>query len=137
MTEGRGPAAIAARVRDREWAPLVTVVGFALLVGTYAAWLGGDYGLGLGSLVGFGLVAAYVLVQQPTTRAVAARGCYLLAVLVLATPVFLNLPVLTGRHSGIPDPTALVFHPGVYVMALVFVGLAVLLGAAGLLLDDT
>lgn len=136
MTEALGPAEVADRARAHSRSGQVAVVVFALLVGTYAAWLGGDYGLGLGSLVGFGLMAAYVLVQRPTARAVAARGGYLLAGLVLVTPVFLNLPVLTATHAGVPDPAGLVFHPGVYVMALVFVLLAAVLAAVAFVVDD-
>ena len=106
---------------------------FALLVGTYAAWLGGDYGLGLGSLVGFALVAAVMLLRAPAGRGVVARGCYLLAALVLVTPVFLNLPVLTAAHPGVADPASLVLHPGVYVLALVFAVLAAVIAGLGAL----
>ena len=130
-----GPAELVEHARRHSRAGQALVVGFAWLVGAYAAWLGGDYGLGLGSAVGFGLVAAAVLVQQPAARAVAARGCYLLAGLVLVTPFFLNLPVLTGGQPGLTDPVALVVHPGTYAMALGFVAFAALLGAIGYGLD--
>ncbi|MDZ7700765.1 MAG: hypothetical protein U5J98_01155 [Halobacteriales archaeon] len=131
MTATPGPAELVERARAHSRAAQVLVIAFAWLVGAYAAWLGGDYGLGLGSVVGFGLVGAYVLLQQPSARAVAARGCYLLAGLVLVTPVFLNLPVLTGGAPGVIDPAAMVFHPGTYAMALVFVALAAVLAAVG------
>lgn len=136
MTEASGPAAVADRALAHSRAAQLAVAVCALLVGTYAAWLGGDYGLGLGSLVGFALVAGYLLVQQPSARAVVARGCYLLAGLVLVTPVFLNLPTFTTRHPGVADPAALVFDPGVYLMALVFVVLAAVMVGIGYLVDD-
>lgn len=135
MTEPIGPSAVVDQARGHSRTAQVAIVAFAWLVGIYAAWLGGDYGLGLGSLVGFALVAAYLLVGEPSIRAVVAKGCYLLAGLVLVTPVFLNLPVFTGRHPGIGNPAGLVFDPGVYLMALVFVGLAAALAAGGYLVD--
>lgn len=135
MTAAIGPAEAADRARAHSRAAKAGIVVFGLLVGAYAAWLGGDYGLGWGSLAGFGLVTAYVLVQEPSGRRVAARGCYLLAGLVLATPVFLNLPAVTGAHPGIADPAALVLHPGVAAMALPFVVLAGLLAGVGYAVD--
>ncbi|MFB6352988.1 MAG: hypothetical protein ABEJ92_02780, partial [Halobacteriales archaeon] len=93
MTAALGPAAVLEQVREHSRWGRAALVLFGLAVGAYAGWLGGDYGLGLGSVVGFALVTASVLLQQPTTRAVVARGLYLLSVLVLTTPVFLNLPL--------------------------------------------
>lgn len=108
----------------------------ALVVGATAAWLVGDYvGFPLG-LVVFTVVAAVLLVRQPTPRAVAARGLVLLAALVLLVPVTLHLPVFTGSHEGLRAPGRLVFQPGVYVVALVFVGLAAVLAGVGVLVDD-
>jgi hypothetical protein len=101
----------------------------AVVVGYYGAWLAGDYLGRLAGVVVFGAVAGYLLVQQPTARAVLARGLALLAGLVLTTPVFLNLPVLTASHDGLGSPAGLVFHPGVYVFSLVFVVLAAGLAA--------
>lgn len=135
MTGTLGPSATLNRARAHSRAAQAAVVLLAWPVGTYAAWLGGDYGLGIGSVVGFGVVAGYLLVQQPSARAVVARGLVLLAGLVLVTPVFLNLPAFTGRHPGIEDPAGLVFDPGVYLMAVVFVILAAVLGGLAVLVD--
>ncbi|MFB6354045.1 MAG: hypothetical protein ABEJ92_08155, partial [Halobacteriales archaeon] len=76
------------------------------------------------------------LLQQPTTRAVVARGLYLLSVLVLATPVFLNLPLLTAPFPTLAPATRTVLHPGVLALALVFVGLAGILAGVGAVVDD-
>lgn len=135
MADAIGPAAVVDRARALSRPAQALVIVLAWLVGTYAAWLGGDYGLGIGSVVGFALVAGYLLVQQPSARAVVGRGLYLLAGLVLVTPVFLNLPAFTGRHPGVQDPAAQVFDPGVYLMALVFVVLSVVLAGVGYLVD--
>ena len=129
-TPGAGEAL--ERARKHPPGTLALVAGFALLVGTYAAWLGGDYGLGRGAQLGFALLAAALLVARPDARAVAAGGCYLLAALVVATPVLLNLPAFT---AGAADPWALVFHPGAYLLALAFVIVAGLLAGAGAWLD--
>lgn len=136
MTALAGPDEIREHVGAHSSRDLALVALAAIVVGYYGAWLAGDYVGRLAGLVVFGVVAAYLLVQQPTGRAVVVRGLYLLAGLVVVTPVFLNLPVLTGRHAGISAPAQLVFHPGVYVFSLVFVGLAGILAGAGYWLAD-
>lgn len=130
MTDLAGPGELRRRVGAHSWRARALVVLAAVVVGYYGAWLAGDYLGRLAGLVVFGAVAGYLLVQQPTARAVLARGLTLLAGLVLATPVFLNLPVLTASHDGLSSPAGLVFHPGVYVFSLVFVVLAAGLAAA-------
>lgn len=136
MTDPAGPEAIREHLGAHSGRDLALVAVVAIVVGYYGAWLAGDYIGRLTGLVVFGVVAAYLLVQQPTSRAVVAGGLYLLAGLVVVTPVFLNLPVVTGRHAGISAPTQLVFHPGVYVFSLVFVVLAAVLAGIGYWLAD-
>lgn len=131
MTGLAGPAELRDRVEAHEPRGLAAVAGTALAVGTYAAWIAGDYvGPALG-LVVFGGVAAYLLVGRPTARAVVARALLLLAGLVLATPLLLNLPVLTAAQPGLADRAGSVVHPGVLLLWVPFAVVAGVLALAG------
>lgn len=136
MTGWAGAVELRRRVRTHSGWTLAVVVTAAGVVGHYATWLASDYGSSIVGFAVFAAVAAYLLVQQPTPRAVLARGLYLLAGLVLVTPVFLNLPVLTGAPPGVANPAGAVFHPGVLAVALVFVVAAAVVGGIGYLVDD-
>lgn len=130
MTGRAAAAERRARVAAHDRGTLAVVAVAALVVGSYAAWMAGDYVDRTVGVVVFGAVAGTLLVQQPTARAVVARALALLAGLVLVTPVFLSLPLVTAALDGV-DPVAALVHPGVAVLALAFgVVAAVLAGVA-------
>lgn len=131
-----GPDEVRQQVRSLSRQGLATVAAAAVVVGYVAAWLVADYVGRWAGVVVFALLAGYLLVQQPTPRAIASRGLYLLAGLVLVAPVFLNLPLVTSPYPGLAPAARSVLHPGVYAFALVFVVLAAGLAGAGYWLDD-
>lgn len=114
---------------------LITVAVMAVVVGSYAAWIAGDYVARPVGLLVFSVVAASLLVQRATPRAVVARGLFLLASLSIVTPVFLNLPLLAGPGMGFGERVGALFHPGVLLLWVAFALLAAALVGAGYVVD--
>lgn len=78
-----------------------TVVG-GLVLGLYASWMAADLVARWLVFLVVALGAGYALFDQPAVRAQVAYGCYVLAGLVLLTPVLMILPdVLSGSVYGV------------------------------------
>lgn len=105
------------------------VVVLAALLAWYASWLTADVGLGTVAFVLVAVVAAYGLYRQPTRRGVLVAGLAALAVLLVATPLFLNLPfALAAGAYGIEDAAAFTLTQADLVFVVAFVVLAAVPG---------
>lgn len=92
---------------DRTHGPLTTglVVAFAAVLGLYASWLTADFGARTVAFAAAAVGVGYVLYGEPTRRAVVARGLYVLAAFVAATPFVYELSILLGGgYAGVGSP---------------------------------
>lgn len=106
-------------------------LGGAALLGAYAAWVAADF---LPRWLTFGLVAlvaGYRLFDQPTHRARARYAAYVLAGLLLLTPVLVVLPdALHADRMGV-GTLRLVATTANAILFAVFALLAALVALAG------
>lgn len=108
---------------DRATAALV--LAGSLVLAWYGSWLTADLGLGTPTFVVVAAVAAYGLYRQPSRRDVLVVGLYALAALLVATPVFLNLPFLLSAGAyDVANPTAFTMRLADLILLVVFVLLA-------------
>lgn len=105
------------------------VVLLAVALAWYASWLTADLGLGTIAFVLVAVVAAYALYRQPTRRGVLVVGLYALAVVLLVTPIFLNLPFLLAAGSyDVSNPTAFTMRLSDVIFVVLFAILAAVPG---------
>lgn len=127
-----GPAATAAEWLDRlgvthRHDPLTTSVVFvaALLLGNYAGWLLADLDVGFVAFAVGSLVATWVLYKQPSRRAVVVRAFRALAVLLVLTPIAIDLTFLVRAFEyGLANPLSFVTTPADLLYLVVFAVLA-------------
>jgi hypothetical protein len=108
---------------DHRHAPATTgvVLLFAALHAWYASWLAADLRLGTVAFVVVGVCSAYGLYRQPNRRSVVVVGLYVLAALLVASPVFMNLPfVLSAAAYGVSNPLAFTLGLADLLFLLVF-----------------
>lgn len=103
----------------------LTAIAWAAVIAWYVGWLVADLGPRGPAFILALAIAWYLLYAQPTRRAMTVRGLAALAVLLGATPVFLNLPFLlsSGRY-GVAAPWAFVARAADLVTLVVFLLLA-------------
>ena len=118
------------RVDHRHSRVTTTVVlAIAVALAWYASWLTADLGLGTVTFVLVAAVAAYGLYRQPSRRAVLVVGLYVLAALLVVTPLFMNLPfMLAAGTYDVSNAPAFTMRLADVVFLVVFVVLAAVPG---------
>jgi hypothetical protein len=112
------------------------IVAFAALFGLYGSWMLADL---LPRVVGFGLpalVGAYVCYQRADRGSVVAAGCYGLAVLVVLTPVALQLPYVLNGGMVSNGGALSFFQPMDLVFLLIFLVIAAVPALVGFYLNN-
>ena len=116
---------------DHDTGTTALVAAFAVALGWYAGWLTADLGLRWVALVAGIAVAGVWLYRRQSRARVAATGCYVLAALVLLTPVALDATLLLG--TDLADPWPFVLSTASLVYLLVFAILALIPASIGYL----
>jgi hypothetical protein len=114
---------------DHTHTPLTTVVIGVLsaVLGIYAGWITADFGLRTPASVIAFLVAAVWLYRQRDGWSALATGLYLLAVLIVLTPILFNLAfVLDASRYDISNTSGFVLTTSDLVFFLVFVLIALI-----------
>lgn len=105
-----------------------TTVGIGVLaavLGAYAGWITADFGVRVPAFVIVTVVAAIWLYRQRDGWTALVRGLYLLAALVVSTPILFDLAfVLDAPRYGISNVSGFVLTLSDLVFLLVFVCIA-------------
>lgn len=83
----------------------VGVIAFTALTAVWASWLTADLGLRWPVLVLAAVGSGYLLYDQSTRRSVLSTGLYLVAALVVLTPIMFVVPLmLAAGRPGVESP---------------------------------
>ncbi len=113
------------------------VLALGVVVGLFASWLLADLGGRTISFLLFTAAGTYALYARPTRRDVLIRGLYSLALLLVLTPVMLNVTFLLADYGtgGITDPWRFVFTAADLLFLVVFSVFAAVPAGIAFLLD--
>lgn len=103
--------------------PLTTSLVFvaALLLSNYAGWLVADLDIGFWTFAVGSLVATWGLYRQPARRDVAVSALRTLAVLLVLTPIAIDITFLIRAvQYGVADPWSFVTTPADLLYLVVF-----------------
>jgi hypothetical protein len=117
-------------------ATTAVVVAFAALFGLYGSWMLADL---LPRALGFllpALVGGWVCYGRADRGSVAAAGCYGLAVLVVLTPVALQVPYVLNSGMVSNGGALSFFQPMDLVFLLIFVVIAAVPALVGFYLNN-
>ena len=108
----------------------LTTIGIGILsvvLGIYTGWIAADFGLRTPVFVITILGAAVWLYRQRDGWSALATGLYLLAILIVLTPILFNLAfVLDAQRYGISDTSGFVLTLSDLVFFLIFVLIALI-----------
>lgn len=110
-------------------------VVLALLCGAYAAWLLADFGLRWPALLAVAVLAGVFFYSRRTPAAMLVCGFYALAVLVVLTPIVLDLAFVFAADGYGITPWPFVLSLADLVFLGVFVVLALVLSAIGVVIS--
>jgi hypothetical protein len=113
----------------------VLAVVLALLCGAYAAWLLADFGLRWPALLAVAAIAGVFFYSRRTPAAMLASGFYGLAVLVVLTPIALDLAFVFAADGYGITPWPFVLSLADLVFLGVFVVFALILSAIGFVIN--
>jgi hypothetical protein len=110
----------------------VAVVGFTALTAVWVSWLVADLGVRWPALALAAAGSGYLLYDRADGRSVLATGLYLVATLVVLTPIVFLVPILlSGSRPGFGSPTQFVLNVSdlqVFVVFLLVAAVPALVG---------
>lgn len=117
--------------RPTDATTVAVAVGGGLVLGLYASWMAADLVARWLVFLVVAVGAGYALFDQPDVRAQVAYGCYVLAGLLVLTPILMLFPdVLSGSEYGV-GAVGMAAQLANLILLLVFGLLAAIVAYAG------